>query len=94
MTRNDESYSHIGRMLFTDPPRPFDVILAGYNVAYRYFPDIHCLEQNGARLPRIRRGRESSCRVKEKLGTSAPLVPIRRPEYPPLIKFLVVTGYL
>ncbi|GAM40502.1 hypothetical protein TCE0_039r12900 [Talaromyces pinophilus] len=34
----------------TDPPRPFDVILAGYNVAYRYFPDIHCLEQNGARL--------------------------------------------
>ncbi|KAF3400080.1 hypothetical protein F1880_008415 [Penicillium rolfsii] len=33
----------------TDPPRAFDVILAGYNVAYRYFPEIHRLEQNGAR---------------------------------------------
>lgn len=33
----------------TDPPRPFDIILAGYTVAYRYFPDIHRLEQNGAR---------------------------------------------
>lgn len=33
----------------TEPPRPFDVILAGYNVAYRYFQDIRQLEQNGAR---------------------------------------------
>ncbi|OOQ89202.1 hypothetical protein PEBR_16841 [Penicillium brasilianum] len=33
----------------TDPPRAFDVILAGYNVAYRYFPQIHRLGQNGAR---------------------------------------------
>ncbi|KAI9036653.1 transcription factor [Aspergillus affinis] len=32
----------------TDPPRPFDIILAGYNVAYRYFKDIHQLEHNGA----------------------------------------------
>ncbi|KAJ5988173.1 transcriptional regulator family: Fungal Specific TF [Penicillium waksmanii] len=32
----------------TDPPRPFDIILAGYNVAYRYFKDIHQLENNGA----------------------------------------------
>ncbi|KAJ5293899.1 hypothetical protein PENANT_c009G01447 [Penicillium antarcticum] len=29
-------------------PRPFDIILAGYNVAYRYFKDIHQMEQNGA----------------------------------------------
>lgn len=33
-----------------DPPRPFDVILAGYNAAYRYFQDIHRLEQNGGRI--------------------------------------------
>lgn len=33
----------------SDPPRPFDIILAGYNVAYRYFSDIHQLEQNGNR---------------------------------------------
>ncbi|KAJ5566718.1 transcriptional regulator family: Fungal Specific TF [Penicillium hispanicum] len=33
----------------TEPPRPFDIILAGYNVAYRYFKDIHQLEHNGAR---------------------------------------------
>lgn len=32
----------------TDPPRPFDIILAGYNVAYRYFREIHQLERNGA----------------------------------------------
>lgn len=32
----------------TDPPRPFDIIIAGYNVAYRYFKDIHQLENNGA----------------------------------------------
>ncbi|KAJ5266923.1 transcriptional regulator family: Fungal Specific TF [Penicillium angulare] len=31
-----------------DPPRPFDIILAGYNVAYRYFKDIHQIENNGA----------------------------------------------
>lgn len=34
----------------TDPPRPFDIILAGYNVAYRYFQDIHRLEQSGASI--------------------------------------------
>ena len=33
----------------TDPPRPFDVILTGYNTAYRYFQDIHRLESNGAK---------------------------------------------
>lgn len=33
----------------SEPPRPFDVILAGYNVAYRYFQDIRQLEENGAR---------------------------------------------
>lgn len=32
----------------TDLPRPFDIILAGYNVAYRYFKDIHQMEHNGA----------------------------------------------
>ncbi|CAI7674993.1 unnamed protein product [Penicillium discolor] len=32
----------------TDLPRPFDIILAGYNVAYRYFKDIHQMESNGA----------------------------------------------
>lgn len=32
----------------TDLPRPFDIILAGYNVAYRYFKDIHQIEHNGA----------------------------------------------
>ncbi|KAJ5092897.1 transcriptional regulator family: Fungal Specific TF [Penicillium angulare] len=31
-----------------DHPRPFDIILAGYNVAYRYFKDIHQIENNGA----------------------------------------------
>jgi hypothetical protein len=33
----------------TDLPRPFDIVLAGYNVAYRYFKDIHQIEQNGAK---------------------------------------------
>ncbi|KAK9239825.1 hypothetical protein V1525DRAFT_338482 [Lipomyces kononenkoae] len=33
----------------TDPPRPFDIILAGYNVAYQYFQEIHQLELNGAK---------------------------------------------
>ncbi|CAG7938394.1 unnamed protein product [Penicillium salamii] len=33
----------------TDLPRPFDLILAGYNVAYRYFKDIHQIEHNGAK---------------------------------------------
>lgn len=33
----------------TDLPRPFDIILAGYNVAYRYFKDIHGIEHNGAK---------------------------------------------
>lgn len=33
----------------TDFPRPFDLILAGFHVAYRYFKDIHKLEHNGAR---------------------------------------------
>jgi hypothetical protein len=32
----------------TDLPRPFDIILAGYNVAYRYFKEIHQMENNGA----------------------------------------------
>ncbi|CAI7668375.1 unnamed protein product [Penicillium palitans] len=32
----------------TDPPRPFDLILAGFHVAYRYLKDIHKLEHNGA----------------------------------------------
>lgn len=32
----------------TDLPRPFDLILAGFNVAYRYFKDVHKLEHNGA----------------------------------------------
>ncbi|CAI7610871.1 unnamed protein product [Penicillium manginii] len=32
----------------TELPRPFDIILAGYNVAYRYFKDIHQMEHNGA----------------------------------------------
>lgn len=32
----------------TDLPRPFDIVLAGYNVAYRYFKDILQIEQNGA----------------------------------------------
>ncbi|KAI3196868.1 transcriptional regulator family: Fungal Specific TF [Penicillium roqueforti] len=32
----------------TNPPRPFDVILAGFNVAYRYFKDIHKLEHHSA----------------------------------------------
>ncbi|KAJ5217239.1 transcriptional regulator family: Fungal Specific TF [Penicillium chermesinum] len=50
MTAEDEK----GREMFlhwqteTDPPRPFDVILAGYNVAYRYFQDIHLIDSNGA----------------------------------------------
>lgn len=30
-----------------EPPRPFDVIMAGYTVAYRYFQDIHHLEHDG-----------------------------------------------
>ncbi|KAJ5687951.1 hypothetical protein N7536_010570 [Penicillium majusculum] len=30
----------------TDFPRPFDLILAGFHVAYRYFKDIHKLEHN------------------------------------------------
>ena len=33
----------------TDTPRPFDVILAGYNVAYKYWPKIHQIVNNGAR---------------------------------------------
>lgn len=50
------TYDETRRYLFahwqteSEPPRPFDVILAGYNVAYRYFQDIRQLEQNGARL--------------------------------------------
>lgn len=34
----------------SDLPRPFDVIIAGYNVAYRYFKDIHQLENRGGNL--------------------------------------------
>ncbi|CAH0051625.1 unnamed protein product [Clonostachys solani] len=45
--RRRELFSHWNTE--TDPPRPFDIILAGYNVAYRYFQDIHQLEHNGAK---------------------------------------------
>ncbi|KAJ5820176.1 transcriptional regulator family: Fungal Specific TF [Penicillium riverlandense] len=44
--RRRELFSHW--QTETDLPRPFDIILAGYNVAYRYFKDIHQIEQNGA----------------------------------------------
>jgi hypothetical protein len=44
--RRRELFSHW--QTETDPPRPFDIILAGYNVAYRYFKDIHQIEHNGA----------------------------------------------
>lgn len=33
----------------TDAPRPFDIILAGYNVAYKYWPKIHQIVNDGAR---------------------------------------------
>ena len=33
----------------TDTPRPFDVILAGYNVAYKYWLRIHQIVNDGAR---------------------------------------------
>ncbi|KAH8688803.1 hypothetical protein BGW36DRAFT_309392 [Talaromyces proteolyticus] len=46
--RRQELFSHW--QTETDPPRPFDIILAGYNVAYRYFQDIHQLEYNGVKL--------------------------------------------
>ncbi|CAG7931722.1 unnamed protein product [Penicillium olsonii] len=32
----------------SDNPRPFDIILAGYHVAYRYFKDIHSMEGDRA----------------------------------------------
>lgn len=32
-----------------DPPTPFSVIYVGYDVAYRYFPQVHALENRGAR---------------------------------------------
>ncbi|CAG8889839.1 unnamed protein product [Penicillium egyptiacum] len=44
--RRRELFSHW--QTETDLPRPFDIILAGYNVAYRYFKDIHQMEYNGA----------------------------------------------
>ncbi|KOS46191.1 hypothetical protein ACN38_g2824 [Penicillium nordicum] len=44
--RRRELFSHW--QTETDLPRPFDIILAGYNVAYRYFKDIHQMEHNGA----------------------------------------------
>ncbi|KAJ5118812.1 transcriptional regulator family: Fungal Specific TF [Penicillium atrosanguineum] len=43
--RRRELFSHWQTEI--DLPRPFDIILAGYNVAYRYFKDIHQIEQNG-----------------------------------------------
>ncbi|KAJ5383017.1 transcriptional regulator family: Fungal Specific TF [Penicillium concentricum] len=46
--RRRELFSHW--QTETDLPRPFDIILAGFNVAYRYFKDIHQLEHNGATL--------------------------------------------
>lgn len=44
--RRRELFSHW--QTETDLPRPFDIIVAGYNVAYRYFKDIHQMEHNGA----------------------------------------------
>lgn len=44
--RRRELFSHW--QTETDLPRPFDIILAGYNVAYRYFKDIHQMEYNGS----------------------------------------------
>ena len=44
--RRRELFSHWQTEI--DLPRPFDIILAGYNVAYRYFKDIHQMEHNGA----------------------------------------------
>lgn len=41
ITQRDAVFSHWKSE--NDPPRPFDIILAGYNVAYKYFPDIHRL---------------------------------------------------
>ncbi|KAJ6076649.1 transcriptional regulator family: Fungal Specific TF [Penicillium canescens] len=43
--RRRELFSHW--QTETDLPRPFDIILAGYHVAYRYFKDIRQMEHNG-----------------------------------------------
>ncbi|KAJ5596556.1 transcriptional regulator family: Fungal Specific TF [Penicillium hetheringtonii] len=46
-TKRQDLFSHWKTEI--DPPRPFDIIMAGYNVAYRYFKDIHQIEANGAK---------------------------------------------
>jgi len=46
-TKRHDLFSHWKTEV--DPPRPFDIIMAGYNVAYRYFKDIHQIEANGAK---------------------------------------------
>ncbi|CAI7620702.1 unnamed protein product [Penicillium pancosmium] len=51
----------------TDPPRPFDIILAGYNVAYRYFKDIHQLENNSAHSKDYSVVEDLSTAIKENL---------------------------
>ncbi|OQE22957.1 hypothetical protein PENSTE_c009G07162 [Penicillium steckii] len=46
-TKRRDLFSHWKTEI--DPPRPFDIIVAGYNVAYRYFKIIHQIEANGAK---------------------------------------------
>jgi hypothetical protein len=63
--RRQEIFSHWKSE--TDPPRAFDVILAGYNVAYRYFTDIHQLEQNGTRVEDYSKVTSIHAAIKENL---------------------------
>ncbi|KAJ5329251.1 transcriptional regulator family: Fungal Specific TF [Penicillium brevicompactum] len=45
-TRRQNLFSHWQSK--TDVPRPFDIIIAGYTVAYQYFKDIHKMEIDGS----------------------------------------------
>lgn len=51
-----------------EPPRPFDVILAGYNVAYKYFQDVHRLERNGDKPQEYSTVEHIHAAVKQKLN--------------------------
>jgi hypothetical protein len=64
----------------TEPPRPFDIILAGYHVAYRYFQEVHQLEYDGAKPQDYPKVESIHAAIKNNSGLLPPWCRLENPD--------------
>ncbi|KIW31728.1 uncharacterized protein PV07_03328 [Cladophialophora immunda] len=71
-----------------DPPTPSSVIRVGYDVAYRYFPQVHRLESRGARTEDYNMVRETHATIVENMDR----IPLWCRDEDPDVHFEELTG--